>query len=106
MKKIFVLILLAVCGSNIFAQTVMFRPTSVGIYLEQVIFRYFNMGIGTVGYIGLSDNKNPFGLYSHLGFEYPFANRFHFLAAYQSEMIFTQEITMNNAFMLGIGINF
>ena len=79
---------------------------STGIYLEQVVFSYFNMGIGTVGYIGLSDNQNPFGLYTHLGFEYPFANRFHVLAAYRSDMIFSQPFTTNNAFMLGIGIHF
>ena len=79
---------------------------SIGIYLEQVLFSYFNMGIGTVGYIGLSDNKNPFGLYTHLGFEYPFANRFHVLVAYRSDMIFSQPFTTNNAFMLGIGIHF
>ena len=79
---------------------------SVGIYLEQVLFNYFNMGIGTVGYIGLSDKQNPFGLYTHLGFEYPFAERFHVLASYRCDMIFSQPFTTNNAFMLGIGIHF
>jgi len=154
MKKLFIVIILAVCGCGLYAQTVMFQPEasvgfynnenekglsysyggkiilmsnlyqrygiiinhltfkydksylSVGIYLEQVLFSYFNMGIGTVGYIGLSDNQNPFGLYTHLGFEYPFGNRFHVIAAYRSDMIFSQNLTTNNAFMLSFGIHF
>lgn len=79
---------------------------SLGIYLEQVIFRYFNMGIGTVGYIGLQDKQNPFGIYSHLGFEYPFAKRFTFLSAYQGDMIFTRQFTSTNALMMGISVCF
>jgi hypothetical protein len=79
---------------------------TVGVFLEQVVFHYFNMGIGTVGYIGLKNDENPFGIYTHLGFEYPVAARFYFLAAYQSEMIFGPSLIMNNALMLGIGIGF
>jgi hypothetical protein len=79
---------------------------TAGIYLEQVVFRYFNMGIGTAGYIGLKNGGTPFGLYTHLGFEYPFTGRFYFLAAYQSEMIFGSPLIMNNALMLGVGIGF
>jgi hypothetical protein len=79
---------------------------TAGIYLEQVLFRYFNMGIGTAGYVGLKNSGNPFGLYTHLGFEYPFAARFYFLAAYQTDMIFSSPLIMNNALMLCIGIGF
>ena len=79
---------------------------TVGIFLEQLVFKYFNMGIGTVGYIGLKDDENPFGLYTHLGFECPFAARFYFLAAYQSDMIFGSPLVTNNAVMLGIGVVF
>ena len=79
---------------------------TAGIFLEQLVFRYFNMGIGTVGYIGLKNGENPFGIYTHLGFEYPFANRLCFLAAYQNDMIFGSPLIMNNAIMLGIGIGF
>jgi hypothetical protein len=79
---------------------------TVGVFLEQLVFKYFNMGIGTVGYIGLKNAGNPFGLYTHLGFEYPFTARFYFLAAYQSDMIFGSPLIMNNALMLGIGIGF
>ena len=79
---------------------------TVGIFLEQLVFKYFNMGIGTVGYIGLKNDKNPFGIYTHLGFEYPFAARFSFLVAYQSEMIFGSPLIMNNALIMGVGIGF
>ena len=91
---------------------------TVGIFLEQLVFRYFNMGIGTVGYIGLKKRENPFGIYTHLGFEYPWitlfgnaaevddAKRLYFLAAYQSEMIFSSPLIMNNALMMCIGIGF
>jgi hypothetical protein len=79
---------------------------TVGIFLEQLVFRYFNMGIGTVGYIGLKNDENPFGIYTHLGFEYPFTGRFYFLAAYQSEMIFGSPLIMNNALIMGVGIGF
>ena len=78
---------------------------TVGIFLEQLVFKYFNMGIGTVGYIALKNGENPFGLYTHLGFEYPIW-RFHLLAAYRSDMIFGSRYIMNNALMLGVGIGF
>jgi hypothetical protein len=75
-----------------------------GIFLEQVMFKYFNMGIGTVGYINLKQGgENPFGIYTHLGFEYSFTGRFNIMAAYQSEFIFRDPFTMNNAFTVGIG---
>ena len=91
---------------------------TAGIFLEQVVFRYFNTGIGTVGYIGLKNRENPFGIYSHLGFEYSTqasfgnasevggAKRFRFLAAYQSDLIFSSRFITNKAIMLGLGIGF
>lgn len=78
---------------------------ATGIFLEQVLWKYFNMGIGTVGYINQTDKgKNPFGVYTHLGFEYPFAKRWHFLISYQSNFIFEKRMITNSALSLGIGI--
>jgi hypothetical protein len=78
---------------------------STGLFIEQVLFKYFNMGIGTVGYINLLEKgENPFGLYTHLGFEYNFNKWFGILAAYQTDFIFRNSFTMNNAFLLEIGI--
>ena len=80
---------------------------SAGLFIEQVVFKYFNMGIGTVGYINtIQWGENPFGLYTHLGFEYNFNNRINIVAAYQSDFIFRREFTMNNGFLLEIGLNF
>jgi hypothetical protein len=80
---------------------------SAGLFIEQVLFKYFNMGIGTVGYINtIQWGENPFGLYTHLGFEYYFAKWFGVMAAYQSEFIFRKSFTMNSAFLLEIGFRF
>jgi len=77
---------------------------STGLFLEQVLFNYFNMGIGTIGYINtLRRGENPFGVYSHLGFEYNLNNRFSALAAYQSEFIFRKSFTSNNALLVEAG---
>jgi len=65
------------------------------------------MGIGTVGYINtVQQGENPFGVYTHLGFEYNFRKLFGILAAYQSEFIFRKSFTMNSAFLLEIGFKF
>jgi hypothetical protein len=78
-----------------------------GIYLEQVLFRCFNMGIGTAGYIGLTKGAaNPFGLYTHLGFEYPFTKHFFAAALYQSEWIFGSPVMSNHAFMVSVSVWF
>ena len=80
---------------------------TTGIFIEQVLFKYFSMGIGTVGYINTIDwGENPFGLYTHLGFEYNFTKWLSILAAYQSDFIFRRSFTMNSAFLLEIGFRF
>jgi len=80
---------------------------STGLFIEQVVFNYFNMGIGTVGYINTKQKgENPFGLYSHLGFEYNFNKSFVFLLAYQSEFIFRKQFTSNNALLFETGYKF
>ena len=80
---------------------------STGLFIEQVIIKHFNMGIGTVGYIDtIQWGENPFGLYTHLGFEYNFCKWFGIMAAYQSDFIFRKSFTMNNAFLLEIGFRF
>ena len=77
---------------------------STGLFIEQIVFKYFNMGIGTVGYINtIQKGENPFGLYTHLGFEYNINKWFGIVAAYQSDFIFRKSFTMNNAFLLEMG---
>ena len=80
---------------------------SAGFFIEQVVFRYFNMGIGTIGYINTVQwGENPFGLYTHLGFEYNFNKWFSIVASYQSDFIFRKSFTMYNGFLLEIGFKF
>jgi hypothetical protein len=63
------------------------------------------MGIGTVGYINtIQSGDNPFGLYTHLGFEYNFKKWFGIVAAYQSDFIFRRPITRYDGLLLEIGI--
>ena len=58
------------------------------------------MGIGTIGYINLIDKgDNPFGIYTHLGFEYNFTKYFNLFASYQADFIFRKHFTMYNAFI-------
>ena len=84
-----------------------FQPynyVGVGILLEQVLFKYFHMGIGTVGYVNLNHkSNNPFVLHTQLGFEYPFANHFMVVAAYRADFIFTEHFRLSNMFSLGVG---
>jgi hypothetical protein len=76
-----------------------------GIMIEQVVFKYFNMGIGSIGYINLiQTGENPFALYTHLGFEYNFTKVINIVAAYRSDFIFRNRFTMYNAFLFGLGI--
>jgi hypothetical protein len=80
---------------------------STGLFIEQVLFKFFNMGIGTVGYINTMQlGENPFGLYTHLGFEYNFNEWFGILAAFQSDFIFRKSFTRNNGLLLEVGFRF
>ena len=56
-----------------------------GLMLEQVLFKYFNMGHGTIGYINLIDKGDyPFGIYTYLGFEYNVTKIFLFISIISS----------------------
>jgi hypothetical protein len=78
-----------------------------GLMIEQVLFKYFNMGIGTIGYINLvQTGENPFGIYTHLGFEYKIKKNIGFLASFQSDFIFRKRFTMFSAFQAGLNIYF
>ena len=82
-----------------------FDNMSTGLFIEQVVFNHFNMGIGTIGYINTKqEGENPFALYSHLGFEYNFNESFVLLVAYQSEFIFRKIFTTYNALLLEVGL--
>ncbi|RLA06150.1 MAG: hypothetical protein DRQ51_10220 [Gammaproteobacteria bacterium] len=72
---------------------------SFGIYLEQVIAGWFNMGIGTVGYFGLYE-QNPVGLSTSLGWQ---DKNGRFLIAFRNDVIATEKnLTNINSIMAGI----
>lgn len=78
-----------------------------GIMIEQVLFGFFNTGIGTIGYIDLSQaRQNTFGLYTHLGFEHNFTRHISIVVSNQSDFIFRRYFSMFNAFLIGLGIQF
>jgi hypothetical protein len=72
---------------------------SFGIYLEQVIADWFNMGIGTVGYFGLFE-QNPVGLSNSLGWQNKTGR---FLLSFRNDIIATEkDMTNINSIMVGI----
>jgi len=76
----------------------------IGIVLEQRLHQWFNMSIGTVGYIGMQKQSgNPFGLLTNLGYEsnHPrFRNAF---ITYRSEFVFERTPVIINSLSLGMG---
>ena len=78
-----------------------------GIMIEQILFGFFNTGIGTIGYINLvNPGQNTFGLYTHLGFEYNFTRHLNIVVSNQSDFIFRRHFSMYSAFLIGLGILF
>jgi hypothetical protein len=71
---------------------------AVGIVLEQRLWHWFNMSIGTIGYVGLATGTgNPFGIVTNLGWE-PDWGRFSPFVTYRSEWIFRSPVvTVNSA---------
>lgn len=81
------------------------RYAAVGIVLELTLFENFNLGIGTLGYIGLgSTDRNPFGLVTNLGWEPTWSSRVLPFISLRTEWIFDQEVF--NVLSLSVGINF
>jgi hypothetical protein len=75
--------------------------------MKQELFSQIFNFIGTAGYVNVEQTgENPFGIYTHLGFEYYFNKWFGIMAACQSDMIFRKSFTTNSAFSLEIGIRF
>ncbi|NOY83633.1 MAG: hypothetical protein GXO96_02200 [Nitrospirae bacterium] len=46
------------------------RYAAIGLIVEQTLWDWFLMSIGTIGYVGMGDNNgNPFGIRSSLGWQ-------------------------------------
>ena len=81
------------------------RYAAVGIVLEMTLFENFNLGIGTLGYIGVgSTGRNPFGLVTNLGWDPTWSSRMLPFISLRTEWIFDQVVF--NVLSLSVGINF
>ncbi len=80
---------------------------AVGIVLEQKPFESFNMGIGTIGYLGIGDNtNNPFGIVTNLGWEPEYKGNITPYISLRSEWIFDDTTLKINTLSAGIRFRF
>ncbi|MDI6642361.1 MAG: hypothetical protein QME68_08660 [Elusimicrobiota bacterium] len=75
---------------------------AIGIVLEQRKFNWFNMSIGTIGYINIQENVNPFGIVTNLGWEPKTTGRLRPFITYRSEWVFDKVILGINSISMGI----
>ena len=82
--------------------------TSVGIILEQRLWNWFNMSIGTIGYLDYGQsNEKLFGLTESLGWEPDYYKPFKPFITYRNDNIFTQESRDSfHSISMGIGFEF
>ena len=79
----------------------------VGFVLEQKPFESFNMGIGTIGYVGIGDNtNNPFGIVTNLGWEPELKGMITPFISFRSELIFDDSTIHMNTLSVGIRLRF
>ena len=80
--------------------------TSAGIILEQRLFGWFNMSIGTIGYFGYGDKLlNVPGLTSNLGWEPDNDTSFKPFVTYRNDVIFNRS-TIGVLDSLSVGFAF
>lgn len=77
---------------------------TAGIVIEQKLFNWFNMAIGTIGYFNFDkENRNLAGLMTNLGWEPNTLGQFSPFITYRSDFIFDNKIKILN--MLNVGLN-
>lgn len=92
---------LDLAGSETFAE----RYAAVGIVLEMTVVKGFNLGVGTLGYIGLGGtDRNPFGIVTNLGWEPLWDSRVRPYVTMRSEWILDR--ATYNVLSLSAGITF
>ena len=80
--------------------------TAVGIILEQRLWEWFNMSIGTIGYMNYGlDNQNIFGVVSNLGWEPNNSIPFKPFVTFRNDIIFAKEKTQN-IYSISFGFKF
>jgi len=79
---------------------------SVGIIIEQKLFGWFNMSIGTIGYFNYGiTSDNLIGLTTNLGWEPNTEKLISPFVTYRSDFIFSDKINLLNALNIGLNIN-
>ena len=92
---------LDITGSNVFSE----RYAAVGVVLEMTVVKGFNLGVGTLGYIGVgSTDRNPFGVVTNLGWEPVWDSRVRPYITMRTEWIFDR--ATYNVLSLSAGITF
>jgi hypothetical protein len=81
--------------------------TSIGIVLEQRLFNWFNMSIGTIGYFDYGvDSENLIGLSSNLGWEPDNNIPFKPFITYRNDVIFGQHTDSIHSISIGFSLEF
>ena len=92
---------LDITGGDAFTE----RYAAVGVVLEMTVVKGFNLGIGTLGYIGVGgSDRNPFGVVTNLGWEPTWQSRVRPYITLRTEWIFDQ--ATYNVMSLSAGITF
>ncbi len=79
--------------------------SSIGIVIEQRLWGWFHMSIGTVGYFNYDTTiKNPAGLMSNLGWEPVAYKNFKPFVTYRNDLIFAEPRAVVHS--LSIGFSF
>jgi hypothetical protein len=79
---------------------------AVGLMVEQTLSDQFVVTVGTLGYIGIDQNKNkPFGLLTEIGWEPKFRDNSHLFAAVRYETIYDTSTITRYSLSLGMKFN-
>ncbi len=77
--------------------------SSIGIVLEQRLWNWFHMGIGTVGYFGYETGSgSPVGLMTNLGWEPSWYESFRPFITYRNDIIFAEHTGTTHSVSIGI----
>lgn len=80
---------------------------SLGIVLEQRLWNWFNMSIGTVGYFNYTTRSdNPVGLMTNLGWEPDNNNILKPFITYRNDVIFAENIDIVHSLSVGLSFEF
>lgn len=81
--------------------------TSFGIVLEQRLWSWFNMSIGTVGYFNYGENsENPVGLIANVGWEPSHYKTFKPFVTFRNDIVFSNDTDTIRSLSIGMSLEF